>query len=84
MKKVTAKMFFTVLWSGVCQAVKWFFGLFSCQKCQKVQEENPAQQGHESKENQGESDKSESGGKLLAIVSRPSKSLNNLKLCKKS
>ena len=68
MKKVTAKMFFTVLWSGVCQAVKWFFGLFSCQKCQKVQEENPAQQGHESKENQGESDKSESCGKLLAIV----------------
>lgn len=28
MKKVSCKMFFTVLWKGVCQAVKWFFGLF--------------------------------------------------------
>ena len=28
MKKVSAKMFFTVLWGGVCQAMEWFFGLF--------------------------------------------------------
>ena len=28
MKKVSAKMFFTVMWRGVCQAVSWFFGLF--------------------------------------------------------
>lgn len=28
MKKVSAKMFFTVMWKGVCQAVSWFFGLF--------------------------------------------------------
>lgn len=28
MKKVSAKMFFTVLWRGVRQAVGWFFGLF--------------------------------------------------------
>ena len=28
MKKVSAKMFFTVLWRGLCQAVEWFFGLF--------------------------------------------------------
>lgn len=28
MKKVSCKMFFTVLWKGVCQAVIWFFGLF--------------------------------------------------------
>lgn len=28
MKKVSAKMFFTVVWSGVCQALGWFFGLF--------------------------------------------------------
>lgn len=28
MKNVSAKEFFTVLWSGVCQALGWFFGLF--------------------------------------------------------
>ena len=28
MKKVSARMFFTVMWRGVCQAVSWFFGLF--------------------------------------------------------
>ena len=28
MKRVSAKMFFTVLWRGVCQALGWFFGLF--------------------------------------------------------
>ena len=28
MKKVSAKEFFTVLWSGICQALRWFFGLF--------------------------------------------------------
>lgn len=28
MKKVSAKMFFTVLWRGVCQGLGWFFGLF--------------------------------------------------------
>ena len=28
MEKVSAKMFFTVLWRGVCQALGWFFGLF--------------------------------------------------------
>lgn len=28
MKRVSAKMFFTVLWRGTCQALGWFFGLF--------------------------------------------------------
>jgi hypothetical protein len=28
MKKVSAKLFFTVVWSGVCQVLGWFFGLF--------------------------------------------------------
>lgn len=28
MKKVSSRMFFTVLWSGVCQAIRWFVGLF--------------------------------------------------------
>ena len=28
MKKVSANVFFTVLWSGVCQVVGWFLGLF--------------------------------------------------------
>ena len=28
MEKISAKTFFTVLWSGVCQAIGWFFGLF--------------------------------------------------------
>lgn len=28
MKKVSAKEFFTVMWSGLCQALGWFFGLF--------------------------------------------------------
>lgn len=32
MKKVSAKLFFTVLWRGLCQAVGWFFGLFGYKK----------------------------------------------------
>lgn len=28
MRNVSVKEFFTVLWSGVCQALGWFFGLF--------------------------------------------------------
>ncbi len=28
MKKISASLFFTVMWSGVCQVVGWFFGLF--------------------------------------------------------
>ena len=28
MKTVSTKLFFTVLWRGVCQALGWFFGLF--------------------------------------------------------
>ena len=28
MKKITARMFFTVMWRGMCQALGWFFGLF--------------------------------------------------------
>lgn len=28
MKKVSARMFFTVLWRGLNQAMGWFFGLF--------------------------------------------------------
>ena len=28
MKKVSVRMFFTVLWRGLCQALGWFFGLF--------------------------------------------------------
>lgn len=32
MKKVSAKVFFTVLWKGVCQALGWFFGLFGYKK----------------------------------------------------
>lgn len=28
MKKVSANLFFTVLWRGICQALGWFFGLF--------------------------------------------------------
>lgn len=32
MKKVSAKLFFSVVWKGVCQAVSWFFGLFGYKK----------------------------------------------------
>lgn len=32
MKKVSVKLFFAVLWKGVCQAVAWFFGLFGYKK----------------------------------------------------
>lgn len=32
MKKVSAKLFFSVLWKGVCQALEWFFGLFGYKK----------------------------------------------------
>lgn len=28
MKKVSAKIFFAVMWRGLCQALGWFFGLF--------------------------------------------------------
>lgn len=28
MKRVSCKMFFTVLWRGICQVFRWFFGLF--------------------------------------------------------
>ena len=28
MKRVSTKMFFTVMWRGLCQALGWFFGLF--------------------------------------------------------
>jgi len=28
MKKVSTKLFFAVIWKGVCQATGWFFGLF--------------------------------------------------------
>ena len=28
MKKVSAKVFFTVVWRGICQTLAWFFGLF--------------------------------------------------------
>ena len=32
MKKVSVKLFFAVLWKGVCQTVAWFFGLFGYKK----------------------------------------------------
>lgn len=32
MEKVSAKMFFTVLWRGLCQALGWFFRLFDYKK----------------------------------------------------
>ena len=32
MKNVSVKLFFAVLWKGVCQAVGWFFGLFGYKK----------------------------------------------------
>lgn len=28
MKRISARVFFTVVWKGVCQALGWFFGLF--------------------------------------------------------
>ena len=28
MKKISVRLFFTVLWTGLCQALGWFFGLF--------------------------------------------------------
>lgn len=28
MKKISSKVFFTVMWGGLCQALGWFFGLF--------------------------------------------------------
>ena len=36
MKKVSAKMFFTVMWRGVCQALEWFFGLFGFKRDGKM------------------------------------------------
>lgn len=35
MKKVSARLFFTVLWKGLCQALEWFFGLFEYKKDSK-------------------------------------------------
>ena len=32
MKKVSTKLFFAVLWKGVCQVFEWFFGLFGFKK----------------------------------------------------
>ena len=32
MKKVSAKLFFTVMWRGVCQTLEWFFGLFGYER----------------------------------------------------
>ena len=32
MKHVTTKEFFSTMWSGVCQAFRWFFGLFGYKK----------------------------------------------------
>ena len=28
MRKISTKMFFTVVWRGICQVLGWFFGLF--------------------------------------------------------
>ncbi|MBQ0057227.1 MAG: WG repeat-containing protein [Bacteroidales bacterium] len=28
MKNITSKLFFTVIWKGICQVMNWFFGLF--------------------------------------------------------
>ena len=36
MKKVSAKMFFTVMWRGVCQTLEWFFGLFGFKRDGKM------------------------------------------------
>ena len=36
MKKVSAKLFFTVMWRGVCQALEWFFGLFGFKRDGKM------------------------------------------------
>ena len=83
MKKNSAKLFFTVLWSGVCQAVKWFFGLFSCSKEQKAHAENLSQESKDeqanlsdekmrekqkSQANRCDSSKSESREKAVAII----------------
>lgn len=35
MKKVSVRMFFTVLWKGMCQALGWFFGLFEYKRDSK-------------------------------------------------
>lgn len=32
MKKISAELFFSVMWKGVCQALEWFFGLFGYKK----------------------------------------------------
>lgn len=32
MKKVSAKLFFSVMWKGVCQVMEWLFGLFGYKK----------------------------------------------------
>lgn len=32
MKKISARMFFTVVWRGVCQVLRWFLGLFGFER----------------------------------------------------
>jgi len=36
MKQISASLFFTVLWGGVCQALGWFFGLFGYKRDGKL------------------------------------------------
>ena len=35
MKRISSRMFFTVLWRGLCQALGWFFGLFGYKRDSK-------------------------------------------------
>ena len=35
MKRISARTFFSVLWKGVCQALRWFFGLFGYKRDSK-------------------------------------------------
>ena len=36
MKKISAKLFFSVLWKGICQAIEWLLGLFGYKREGKV------------------------------------------------
>lgn len=36
MKRVSTKLFFTVMWRGLCQALGWFFGLFGYKRDGKL------------------------------------------------
>ena len=36
MKQISARVFFTILWGGVCQALGWFFGLFGYKRDGKL------------------------------------------------